>query len=127
MRQDMAKLICERPRYLIRYGGSTRGRASADLENLPRQESLRKAHHKSCRLKQLNDYLAPLRRYPLKQAGRPWDKVHSEICNCPGGRALNIHLRAHVHDFVAIEGRDGRPLFVDPRTGILRRNQGRHR
>jgi hypothetical protein len=51
--------------------------------------------------KALNENLAPLRRYLLKQIGRPWNKVFSEICQ-------NLRVDSVVQN-------------VDRRTGILRR------
>lgn len=94
--------------------------------------------------KVLNENLAPLRRYLGKQVGRPWDKVWSQISsNVRPDDTVQQHVRDHVQDFVAYrtflkdgaifvaERRGGRPvplselrwikLYVDPRTGLLRR------
>jgi hypothetical protein len=94
--------------------------------------------------KSLNENLAPLRRYLERQVNRPWDKVWSEVSeNLSASSTVQQHVRDHVTDFVAIRsfmkdgtvfvtGRYGEPrtlrethqrLYVDPRTGILRKNK----
>lgn len=99
--------------------------------------------------KRLNENLAPLRRYIAGQVGRPWAKVWADICAdiCANLRAtsnVQQHVRDHIGDFVAFNGvtrRDGQMLvlgrwggpkpletswfefWVDPATGILRRNR----
>ncbi len=123
MRRDMFKIIVERPRFFP-PGGSTRGRTPRSLEEAPGKQGIRR-RHKERTSKQLNDNLAPLRRYLLKQVGRPWNKVFSEICrDLRVDSAVQRHLRVHLDDYVAIQGRDGkRILYVDRRTGLLRRTK----
>jgi hypothetical protein len=86
MRSDMHKVIVERPRRLgssgknrktaLRLSVSERAKAITDADDYdsghPRASS---ARHE----KQLNENLAPLKRYLMGQVGRPWDKVYSEI------------------------------------------------
>lgn len=74
MREDMARVIVERPRIIPR---SCRKGRFPDLENLPACEGMRRAHRGE--RKHLNENLAPLRRYLTSQVGRPWAKVYSEI------------------------------------------------
>ncbi|MBP6748541.1 MAG: hypothetical protein KA144_02785 [Xanthomonadaceae bacterium] len=144
MRADMYKVIVERPR----RSGGMRGEDSApiDLDDSPRQEGLRRRHR--CR-KDLNENLAPLRRYLASQVGRPWDKVFSDICAGIDRRnTVQRHIHQHLEDFVAIRVYDvggelqidGRwrghvPLancwtpefYVHPRHGLLCVNEGRIR
>lgn len=139
MRHDMYKVIVERPR---RGAGRARSRPDpVDPEDSPRQEGIRKRHD---RRKRLNENLRPLERYLASQVGRPWDKVYSEICAGIDRRnTVQQHILQHLDDFVArkviaIDGvlheHVGRgrwhPLekywasrfFVDPGSGLLRRN-----
>jgi hypothetical protein len=95
--------------------------------------------------KSLNENLAPLRRYLERQADRPWDKVWSEIsAKLKPDSTIQQHVRDHVGDFVAIKTfmKEGAVwiadafltspeplkgsrlrLYVDPRSGLLRRNK----
>lgn len=138
MREDMDKVIVERSR------GFRGSRMLPDPEASPRQEGMRRRHVLAGNPKALNENLAPLRRYLESQVGRPWDKVWSDICeNLRPTSTVQQHVRDHVFDFVAhpVIDRQGRlyrvgrygylqpladshvRLYVDPRTGILRRNK----
>ncbi|MCF3630534.1 hypothetical protein RJ527_04710 [Thalassospiraceae bacterium LMO-SO8] len=143
MRNDIAKVIVERPRQ--GGHGARKGRASRDLELARHAVGMKRAASESGDRKMLNENLAPLRRYFGRQIGRPWNKVWSEVCtNLRVTSTVQQHVRDHIGDFVAYEGvsrRDGkvyvhwywggtRPLenslfefWVDPATGILRRNK----
>jgi len=145
MREDMAKVIVERPRHkgsawarpkgykrqLARYG-----------EDAPNREGIKFCWGNG--KKWLNEHLGPLRRYLNSQVGRPWNKVFSEICaHIDRDSAVQDHVRDHIAEYVAtnvilIDGipccGDGgraygrplgeyrwRPWYVCPRTGILRK------
>jgi hypothetical protein len=146
MRADMAKVIVERPR----VGHATRGKPKGyrrklgdpTTEGLPHREGIKR---RSGGTKSFNEHLGPLRRYLDKQVGRPWDKIHAEICaRIDRGSVVQKHILTHVADYVAtnvllIDGVPcqgqggwgfGRPLgerwrwrkwYVCPRTGLLRR------
>ena len=95
--------------------------------------------------RQLNENLAPLRRYLHAQIGRPWNEVFSEICAGIDRRnTVQQHIHQHIRDFIAIDVdvREGRlvdvmgrwgfrghcsdisqSLYVDPRTGLIRPNK----
>jgi hypothetical protein len=131
MRDDMARVIVERPR--IPDHGARRGRA-LPFGQLPAQEAMRRPHLRSWGGKQLNENLAPLRRYLERQIGRPWDKVYSDIAaHLRVDNAVRQHVRDHLRDFVAIKPRRVRgwrhersglwwqPFYVDPATGLLKR------
>lgn len=149
MRTDMYKVIVERPR-LIRGnwlgGGRDVGfRQFLESEDRPHKIGMRAGHSNR---KWPNENLAPLRRFLVSNAGRPWDKVRSELLNGIDQRnTVQQHILTHVDDYVEREirfvprenGKGQRiefrrrwrkewapieeswaPLFVDPRTGLLR-------
>ena len=131
MRDDMAKIIVERPRIPDRYGSKGRVRP---LEDLPQHEGMRRPHLLAGGGKYLNENLQPLRRYLERQVGRPWSKVYTEIAkNLRADNTVQQHVRDHLKDFVAVtprrvfggwwsRSRSGlwhQPLYVDPVTGLL--------
>jgi hypothetical protein len=119
MRRDMYKIIVERPRYYLSRG-STHGRAPRDEEDAPGHQGMGR-RYKEHRRKQIGENLAPLRRYLLKQVGRPWNKVFSEICrHSRVDSVVQNHVRLHIDDYVSLEGNKNRLLYVDRRTGLLR-------
>lgn len=131
MRDDMARVIVERPRIPDR--GARKGR-SLPLDQLPAHEGMRRPHIRYWGGKELNENLAPLRRYLARQVGRPWDKIYSEIAaHLSVDSAVQQHVRDHLQDFVAIKPRrlrgwghqqDGlwwQPFYVDPVSGLLKR------
>jgi hypothetical protein len=135
MREDMYKVIVERPR---RWKG--RDAIAARLRNDfdgPMRLPMRAGYG----YRELNENLAPLRRYLHAQIGRPWNKVFSEICAGIDRRnTVQQHIHQHIRDFIAIDvgvregrlidlvhrfGRDSgisQELYVDPRTGLIRLN-----
>ena len=143
MRKDMFKVIVERSRL---GGGHMRpGRRHRSLEDLPVRESIKTPLQRSGKFKKLNEHLQPLRRFLHKQVGRPWAKVYSEISReLRVDSAVQQHVRDHITDFVAthVFERKGKlfftkpesghtaalhgsslELWVDPHTGILRKNR----
>ena len=76
MREDMARVIVERPR---KGGHRSRGSRRQEYEDLPAHEGMRRPWAVRGDEKELNENLAPLRRYLARQVGRPWSKVYSEI------------------------------------------------
>jgi hypothetical protein len=138
MREDMSRVIVERPR--LGGGHGRKGRA-LPLEDLPSKEGIRRPHRRGHNYKSLNENLAPLRRYLERQVGRPWNKVYSEISRqLRTDNPVQQHVRDHLKDFVAIKPRripyplyraDGsiaqpdrlwhEPLYVDPIDGLLKR------
>jgi hypothetical protein len=104
------------------------------LEDLPKHEGLRRAQSLRGDRKQLNENLAPLRRYLEGQVGRPWNKVYAEIAmRLRVDNTVQQHVRDHLRDFVAItprlqihdrlafmrEGLWWQPLYVNPVSGLL--------
>lgn len=141
MRDDMFKVIVERPRWGASHAASPKlkrmPQADTPYIGLKRHACIGARYSKS-----LNENLAPLLRYLRRQRGRRWDAVFSEICaSLDTGSTVKMHVRAHIEDFVATRisiGRHGewmfkgqvlareghrfpcRRLFVDPRDGILK-------
>jgi hypothetical protein len=140
MREDMYKVIVERPRRW-KAGGATAARLRRDFDG-PMRLGMRAGYG----YRELNENLAPLRRYLHAQIGRPWNKVFSEICAGIDRRnTVQQHIHQHIRDFIAIDVdvRGGRlvdlaprwrflrsdsgisqELYVDPRTGLIRLNKG---
>lgn len=134
MREDMFKVIVERPRH--GGGWQRKGRQRPLDESSPSREPIGRKGTKG-----LNENLAPLRRWLRSQVGWPWDKVYSELSERVSARsAVQQHVRDHVPDLVQlhVEEREGRlyawrrwgppepigrrqdELYVCPRTGLLR-------
>lgn len=143
MREDMFKVIVERPRWGGRYATKTRLRFDRCVD---------RSHVTGRRLalegggsKQLNENLAPLKRYLHKQVGRRWNEVFSEICeHLDTGSTVKMHVREHLGDFVnrqVYRGVDGYlwsahrwggdtklvdhwvELYVDPDDGIIKQTR----
>jgi hypothetical protein len=152
MRHDMYEIIIERPRHGSRMGHPRRARrmdakvaTARDPDTLVSKLGMQRGSWNARFSKSLNENLAPLRRYLERQVNRPWDKVWSEVCeNLSPGNTVQQHVRDHIGDFVAYKTfvRDGKVLvtskhgwsptplaecryrlYVDPRTGILRKNK----
>jgi hypothetical protein len=139
MREDMYKVIVERPRH-GKEGDATAARLRKDFDG-PMHLGMRAGYG----YRSLNENLAPLRRYLYAQIGRPWNKVFSEICAGIDRRnTVQQHVHQHIRDFIAIEVgvRDGQlidlvacrgflgsdsgisqGLYVDPHTGLIRPNK----
>jgi hypothetical protein len=131
MREDMAKVIVERPRRGA--SGRLKGRLRGNWEAQPIKQGMK---FLLADTKSLNENLAPLRRYLARQVGRPWSKVYSEIsAHLKATNAVQQHVRDHLKDYVAIKvtmNKAGEPIsaarwwrwydfYVDPHDGILKR------
>ena len=142
MRDDMFKVIVERPRKGSRM--RTRdGRMHRASEDVPTKIGMKQGYQSR---KWLNENLSPLKRFLESQVNRPWDKVYSELCaNIDRRNTVQEHIFAHIGNFVALNTRlvDGKvytrerwagsvlieetgiPLFVHPVTRLLLRNRRR--
>jgi hypothetical protein len=141
MRADMDKVIVERPRVGSRAPSRKKGYRKycqqVGIENLPRREPL--PGRWRGRERQLNEHLGPMRRFLRSRVGRPWNKVHQELCeHVSFNNAVQMHVLTHVFDYVCrlveYRGRNVvrldnwyrgivlRPgqMYVCPRTGILK-------
>jgi hypothetical protein len=144
MREDMHKVIVERPRHGsrmsnwktgLRYHAGRIAEAVEDAEGFD-DGAVRRRHRYSD--KTLNEHLRPLERYLHSQVNRPWDKVYSEIRQGIDTRsAIGLHVMQHLEDFVSVRTyiEDGKVyaherwsrnpqvvsgLYVHPVTGLLR-------
>ena len=136
MRSDMQKVIVERPR----FGSRSPNRGTArrirpvevdeDFDSGPVRASSARTG------KWFNEHLNPLWRFLRSNLGRPWDKVHSEICSKLDLRGvLGNHVLDHLRWEVSVncfqEGKqvfergrfgDAHPVhgfYVHPKTGLL--------
>jgi hypothetical protein len=153
MRADMGKVLVERPRL-----GGSRGESRPDKgyrkrlkkslaaeDSPPRREGMKTPY--SINRKFFNEHLAPLRRFLDSNVGRPWDKVHAEICkHVDRGNVVQKHILTHLFEYVVtnvilIDGqpcrgdggrRYGQSLrtsdryhcwYVCPKSGLLRRSR----
>ena len=140
MREDMDKVLVERPRLGLRISKMKGHRR--DWRKDPEQAVKRVSVRRGRQTKHFNEHLGPLRRFLQRCVGRPWDKVYSELrARVNPKNAVQLHILQHVDDYVVTRaerrGKDvydlagfgpRRPLYrgprerfyVDPRTGILR-------
>ena len=146
MRNDMSKVIVERPRIADR-SNDRRARAGNMLpDQLPSLEGMRAKHVRRGGGKQLNENLRPLQRFLASRVGLPWDDIYSEISqNLRSSNTVQQHVKDHLFDFVDINTvmRDGviyvnasysgpfpvesshRDFYVDPTDGTLKQNEWR--
>ena len=150
MRSDMDKVLVERPR---RGGhGARKGRLPRDPELAPRFLGLRRQIKEHGDYKELNENLAPLRRFLERQLNRPWNNVYSEIrARIDVGNTVQAHVLTHIDDCIHLivvkvepskdapcgllyQSRDWvggfqsvrvRDLYVDPDDGIIKRARQR--
>jgi hypothetical protein len=141
MRNDMDKLLCERPRRHECCGGNKGYRSFVQTHGLEaegRRGKLKGLWRGGS--KHLNENLAPLKRYLRANVGRPWDKVFAEMSrHIRADSAVQLHILQHLWQFVErhveIDGEivrhrtntwcgrnelHDRTLYVCPRTGLLR-------
>ena len=143
MREDMFKVIVERPRRGWRSRRHRRKTVGGE-DTLPMKIGVKKhVAATGIRSKWLNENLNPLRRYLRSQLGRPWDDVYSDICaNLSPDHTVKQHVREHLDDYVArriFVREDGawvngsrrssfddrtrpwrQPFYVDPYDGVLK-------
>jgi hypothetical protein len=142
MREDMFKVIVERPRHGRGWSKGSRRRLAGDGD-LPAKIGVKRyVTLTRIRSKSLNENLKPLKRYLGQQVGRPWNDVYSEIsATLAPGHTVKEHVRQHIDDFVARNitfGRDGewmsasrrhyrtdthpwmQEYYVDPNDGLLK-------
>lgn len=141
MRQDMDKVIVERPRIGSRMKSRKKGYRkylqSTPLEELPSREPM--LGRWKGRSKWLNEHLGPMRRFLRSNLGRLWNDVHSELCeHVSFENAVQSHVLDHIYDFVhrRVELREGQiisisewgysralrlgEMYICPRTTILK-------
>ncbi len=142
MRSDMAKVIVERPRIFSsspsRKKGYRKYLQSVPVDELPRGEPM--LGRWKGRGKWLNEHLGPMRRFLRSNVGRPWNKIHQDLCehvsfdNAVQGHVLShiysyVHLHVEVKDSATVYSQVGRwqhrklaenTMYVCPKSGILK-------
>jgi hypothetical protein len=140
----MFEVIIERPRWGSRWKLGHKGRRNERTERAFDRAPTKAGMREPGWRKELNENLAPLRRFLLKHVGRPWNAVRSEMSAVLSmSSAVQKHVIDHLKDFVEenpvmIDGRPHRPaamggeyfplrshgrwsgFYVCPRTGLLR-------
>ena len=144
MRSDMSKVVIERPRSGHSLPSVKTGRTihrydeNDEYEDLPKREKYSMNRQaKGINSKGFSDFLNPLERFFRSNVGRPWDKVHSEMCEHLDFRSTMMqHVFQHVERMVEQHchiGDDGKVypnthwranepvtgLYVHPRTRLL--------
>lgn len=141
----MAKVLVGRPRSGAGYGGKgyRKELQRTPIEDQPTREGIKARSRGGS--KWFGDHLSPVERFLRTNAGRPWDKVFSEICaELRKGFPVREHFLRHVRDLVVVhtvlidgvacggEGREyGVPIselrwrrfYVCPKTRLLRVNR----
>lgn len=144
MREDMSKVVTERPRVGHSEPSVKTGRRihrydeNEEYEDLPKREkySMHRQTGKA-RSKCFSDLINPLLRYLRSNVGRPWDKVYSEMSeHLDFRKTTGRHIFEHVQRAVELHcyiGEDGKiydqpgwktprlvqGLYVHPRTRLL--------
>jgi len=108
MREDMATVVTERPRAGLRFKAPKGLKKQYERELRDECESKREKIRQKWQVgyegKQFTDVLGPIYGYILKQVGRRWDDVYSEICkNLPNNSLNTSHVRGHIEDFVEVK------------------------
>lgn len=147
MREDMFKVIVERPRLVHSNPYKRDGRKFRNQEDAPMRMGMQRGYGER---KYFNENLAPLQRYLESQVNRPWDKVYSEIrAQIDSRSTVKQHVLQHLDHFVArhtfwredengghVEVRDRGwgaeilplsearvKLYVHPKSGLLLRSK----
>ncbi len=138
----MNRVLVERPRFNSRNNNDQKGDNKRqqkldknNYEDAPQRTSTSRG--KRFEQKELNEHLAPLRRFLKTNCGRPWNKVYSEIReNISPNNAVQMHIMQHLFQYVCLDAievehnifADGKgesiydPFFVHPRTKLLTEN-----
>ena len=145
MREDMAKVIVERPRLINSNPIKYDGRIYRNSDETPNRMGMQRGYSNR---KYFNENLAPLRRFLESQVNRPWNKVYAEIrAQIDGRSTVQQHILQHLEQFVEIHTRwdaekqliliqtrqwhsaslylrdSSVELYVDPRSGLLMKNR----
>src|SRR5262245_27860576 len=102
MRSDMDKVIVERPRFRSRAPSRKKGYRKylqrTGIDQLPVREPMLGRWHGMGKF--LNEHLGPMRRFLRSNIGRPWNKVHQELCeHVSFENAVQAHVLTHIYDY----------------------------
>jgi hypothetical protein len=138
----MAKVIVERPRYGSRDQSLKKGYRKylqkTRVDELPRNEPMLGRWQGMGKM--LNEHLGPMRRFLRSNVGRPWNKIHQELCeHISFNNAVQAHVLEHIYQYVhkhvvyvgtesvialcwwggTASLREGE-MYVCPKTGLLK-------
>lgn len=105
MRQDISKVICERPRLLASDEATRVSRRNwrqnpNDDMTFIGMKKIHKIRH-GYNTKELNENLRPLCRFLGSRCGKKWNDVYSEICaNLSKNSAIQLHVFQHLDHMV---------------------------
>lgn len=112
MRNDMSKVVTERPRYghsnrskktglrIRRWDRKSYYNGEDGLDGPHRIKSSRQGQY-GWDSKEFSDRIGPLKRFLQSQIGRHWDKIYSELAQTLDKRSLTgRHIWSHVWDYV---------------------------
>jgi hypothetical protein len=146
MRDDMAKVVTERPRQGHgNRSNKTTGRPirrydpNVDYDE-PTRLPVSRGRQYGYDAKEFSDLINPLRRYVRSCVGRPWNKVHSELSQKLDRRGVSgSHIWDHVMREIEVDCYIGNDrlaypsdrtyrcvewpvdgLYVHPKTGLIR-------
>jgi 2-polyprenyl-6-methoxyphenol hydroxylase-like FAD-dependent oxidoreductase len=153
MRDDMAKVVTERPRRghglpSKKTTGPRIRRFDPDHDyDEPNRLPVARRRQYGYAAKEFSDLINPLKRFLRSCIGRPWSKVHSELAQKLDRRSVTgAHIWTHVKWEIETDchiGADGlvysnhrrllhheapvKGLYVHPRTGLVREQRPRRR
>jgi hypothetical protein len=145
MREDMAKVIVERPRRGNGWRRKGGAEAVVDDDGVKVRGARGNERRSGQKSKNLNENLAPLQRFLASRAGKRWNKVRSEVAEyLKPTSTVQQHVVDHLKDLVALDvksvdgelmvaqrfgrtwsklGESGFRLYVHPRSGLLLKNK----
>jgi hypothetical protein len=102
MREDMYKVVINRPRHASRYATKAKLRYLGDHDVPSRMTGKQIFRYKKKAItKHFSDHVMPLKRYLFSQRGRKWDDVFSEICaQLDTGSTVKMHVHEHIDGFI---------------------------
>lgn len=114
MREDMAKVLVERPRRgsslpnlrvtAERAQSTSRAKDFEALDDMPRTDPMRRFNWSQGLHKEFSDNLNPLRRFLKSSVGRLWDDVYSELREYVNpGSTIQNHIMQHLWHYVELD------------------------
>ena len=102
MREDMYKVVINRPRHARRFATKAKLRylAGHDVPSRITGKQIFR-YKKKAITKSFSDHVMPLKRYLFSQRGRKWDDVFSEVCaRLDTGSTVKMHVHEHIDQFI---------------------------
>ena len=112
MRRDIDKVVFERAKGNRSWASKTPRPERVVLDTSDQQLNEETNGVRRKRQKYTNSHVSPLKRFLIRNVGRHWSKVYSEVCASADARSfLGIEIRALIESFVATKcWFDGRKL-----------------